>query len=228
MRKLVLVLAITFLLVYMPGCTQSKAKPSPNNPEGDILDAKTAGGLAKDFLSQRYSGSNVVVPFTITRRMLGEPAAWSGNNSGNSTLWTMYLEGIMQDLDTIRHISIAVGARYRDGNVTYASATPNVKVVKREALNQTYDSIVAASLDPYILKFSSQDIFLAAEPARPPQPENTYLQSVSISLYQNSTSPVSGIAAWTVKWKYYTNDTYEPVTSTVILNAYDAKVLRTE
>jgi hypothetical protein len=231
MRRFLGIAAVMVLLVVSCGCTENKSKPTapdPINPQGSQLDARSAFAMAKDYVSGVYEGSTVVVPFTLTKRMLGVPCAWNGTESGNSTKWMMYIEGIMLQLGVFRHITVPLQALYKDGSVNITTDKPYVWVIQESEVNQTYYSLAAESLEGYMGKRTNHEVFLMADATKGEPPANHYLYSAAMTLDCNNTSPVTGTAAWSVQWKYLNNDNFKAKNITVVLDATTGKVLKTE
>jgi len=231
MRKFLGIAAVMVLLVVSCGCTENKSKPTapkPENPQGDLLDARSAFAMAKDYMNSQYNGSTVVVPFTLTKRIMGVPCAWNGTDSGNSTKWMMYLEGVMLQLGVFRHITIVVEAQYKDESVNITTDKPYVWVIQQGEVNQTYFSISSTNLEGYMAKRNSHEVFLMADATKGEPPANHYLLSMAMTLDTNDTSTVVGTAAWTIKWKYLSNEDYAARYLTVVIDASSGKVLKTE
>lgn len=224
-KRFPLALISVVLALVISGCSSSPSKPAPDNPTGTLLDVGIAAGMAKDYAYQLYSGSGIVVPFNITRKLWGGPAAWDSTESGNCSRWSMYLEGIVYNLGTYRYVQIAVQVNIKDGEVSTKNANVDIKEIPEGEVNATAVAIWRHSVEDYLV-FSSHSIFLTGQVARPAGPAGHYLQSVGLTLYHNTTSPVPGTAVWEVLWKYIDNDSGDAVSSKVQMDAGDGKVLK--
>jgi hypothetical protein len=197
------ILAVALVMV-VSGCSSSPApsKPAPQNPEGTLLSPSAAIYFAKDYAYRMYSGSHAIIPFNVTLKMTGTPAAWNGTEAGNCTKWLLYLEGVMEDLGTYRYLKLAFEETYRDGQVYSKHANVKIATIPEADLNATLQSIMSASIERYLLNASSHDILLKADAAKYGMPPGYYLQSINISLMHNSTSTIPDTAIWQVSYRY--------------------------
>jgi hypothetical protein len=225
--QLIGVLAAVLVMV-VSGCSSAPSKPSPQDPSGTLLDPSMAAYFAKDYAYRLYEGSSTVIPFNVTLKMQGSPAAWNDTEAGNCTTWFLYLEGVMHDVGTYRYIKLAVEESYKDGQVY--SKHSNIKITKiTEAdLNATFRSIQGASIERYLVNASSHDLFLKAQAAKYEMPSAYYLQSISISLMHNTTSTISGTAIWQVSWKYIDKANGSSAYEKVSMDAASGAVLKVE
>lgn len=225
MKRFPLALISVVLALVISGCSSSPSKPAPDNPSGTLLDVGIAAGMAKDYAYQLYSGSGIVVPFNITRKLWGGPAAWDSTESGNCSRWSMYLDGIVYNVGSYRYVQIALEVSIKGGEVSTRNANVEIKQISEGEVNATAISIWDLTIEDY-LAFSSHSIFLTGQVARPAEPAGHYLQSVGLTLYHNTTSPVPGTAVWEVSWKYLDNDSGKAAFSKVEMDAGTGTVLK--
>jgi hypothetical protein len=217
------------LVMVISGCSStSPSKPSPQNPSGTCLDPAAAVYFAKDFAYRLYQGSHTVIPFNVTLKMEGNPAAWNGTEAGNCTSWLLYLEGVMEDVGTYRYIKLALSETYKDGQVATLYHVLKKNVITSADLNATFRSIMSVSIERYLLNTSSHDLYIKADAARYAMPPAYYLQSISIFLMHNSTSDISGTAIWQVSWKYIANSSGNSAYAKVNMDAGSGAVLKVE
>ena len=226
-RKLLAVVSVA-MLAALAGCTSEPSHPAPENPSGALLDPAVATGFARDYVYRLYDGSTVIVPLNVTRKIWGGPAPFNGSEVGNCSTWYMYLEGVMLNIGKLTYVYIAIQITLKEGQVRLKHANVEVKVISQDVLNDTAAAIQGRSLDRYLTNSSSHELYLKAQQARFDVASKYYLQYISITLYHNTTSPVSNTAAWLVNWRYIDNDkgTEKPVK--VYVNAVDGKVIKTE
>jgi hypothetical protein len=224
-----LALAFVVLVMVLAGCTSTPAKPVPQNPAGTLLEARAAVYFAKDYIYKLYGGSSVIVPFNVTLKMTGGPAAWDGDQSGNCTKWFLYLEGVMLDVKTYRYIKVAVEETYKDGQVRSSHSNVKINAITSSEVNATSRSIQAVSIEKYLgANVSTHALLAKAQSATHAEPAGTYLQSLSINLYHESISPISGTALWQYSWRYISNSTGNEAFVKVDLSPIDGSVIRVE
>lgn len=224
-RRFPLALVSVVLALVISGCSSGPYKPAPDNPSGTLLDVGIAAGMAKDYAYRIYSGSGIVVPFNVTRKLWGGPAAWDGFEAGNCSRWSMYLEGIVYNVGSYRYVHIAVEVSIKGGEVSTRNANVEIKQIPEGEVNATAIAIWDLTIEDYLV-FSSHSIFLTGQVARPAAPAGHYLQSVGMTLYHNTTSPVPGTAVWEVGWKYIDNDSGDAAFSKVEMDGSNGKVLK--
>jgi hypothetical protein len=226
--RLIGILAAVLVMV-VSGCTSTTpSKPAPNNPTGTLLDPATAAYFAKDYAYRLYEGSNTIIPFNVTLKAAGSPAAWNGTEAGNCTTWFLYLEGVMYDIGTYRYIKLAMQETYRDGQVYSQHSVLKKDVIEQADLNATLRSIQAVSIERYLVNASSHELLLKADAAKYEMPSGHYLQSISISLMHNTTSTISGTAIWQVSWKYIDNGNGKSAYARVSMDAASGAVIKVE
>ena len=228
-KKGTLVLVAVVLAMVMAGCTSTPAKPAPVNPAGTLLDPHAAVYFAKDYIYKLYGGSTVIVPFNVTVKLQGGPAAWDGTEAGNCTKWFMYLEGVMLDVSTYRYIKVAMEETYKDGQVSSSHADVKIRAITNSEVNATSQSIRAVSIEKYLAgNASTHDMLAKAQAATHAEPAGSYLQSLSITLFHESISPVSGTALWQYSWRYISNGTGNEAFVKVGLSPIDGSVIKVE
>jgi hypothetical protein len=226
--RLIGVLAAALVMV-VSGCSSPPAtKPAPQNPSGTLIDPATAAYFAKDYAYRLYQGSDTVIPFNVTLKMEGNPAAWNGTEAGNCTTWFLYLEGVMHDIGVFRYIKLAFEETYKDGQVYSKYSKVKVLTITESDLNATLKSIQAVSIERYLSNASSHDLLLSADAARYGMPSGYYLQSISISLLHNTTSTISGTAIWQVSWKYIDKGSGNAAYAKVSTDAATGAVLKVD
>jgi hypothetical protein len=216
------------LVMVISGCSSPPSKPEPQNPSGTLLDPATASYFAKDYAYRLYEGSATIVPFNVTLKIQGTPAAWNGTEAGNCTTWLLYLEGVMHDVGKYRYIKLALEESYMDGQVYSKHSNVKISVIDQADLNATLNSIRMASIERYLVNASSHDLFLKAQAAKYEMPSAYYLQSISISLMHNTTSTISGTAIWQVSWKYIDKGNGNAAFARVSMDAASGAVLKVE
>ena len=226
--RLIGILAASLVMVISGCSSPAPSKPSPQNPTGTLLDPAAAVYFAKDFVYRLYEGSHTVIPFNVTLKMEGNPAAWNGTEEGNCTTWFLYLEGVMEDLGTYRYIKLALQETYKDGQVMSQYSVIKKDKISTDDLNATLRSIQAVSIERYLLNTSSHDLYLKADAARYGMPSADYLQSISISLMHNTTSTIAGTAIWQVSWKYIEKSSGSATYAKVSTDAASGAVLKVE
>lgn len=225
MKRFPLAILTVVLAIVASGCVSGPSKPAPDNPAGTLLDEGIAAGMAKDYAYQLYSGSEIVIPFNITRKVWGGPAAWNSTEAGNCSRWSMYLEGIVYNLNSYLYVWLAIEITIKEGAVSNRYSTIDTREISEGEVNATAVAIWRHSVEDYLV-FSSHSIFLTGQVARPAAPANHYLQSVAITLYHNTSSPIPGTAVWEVSWKYIDNDSGDAAFSKVQMDAGSGKVLK--
>lgn len=221
---------VAVLAMVVSGCSSPPApsKIAPQNPSGTLLDPWTAAYFAKDYAYQLYQGSTAVIPFNVTLKMEGSPAAWNGSEAGNCTTWFLYLEGVMHDIGTYRYIKLAFQETYKDGQVISKHSNVKITTITEADLNATLQSIQAVSIERYLSNASSHDQLLKADAAKYEMPSGYYLQSITISLMHNTTSTISGTAIWQVSWKYIDKGNGNAAYAKVSTDAASGAVLKVE
>jgi len=219
---------IVLLAVLASGCTSPKEGPSPLNPSGPVMGAITALNAATSYLDNYYIGTAVIVPFTLTHKLQGGPCAWAGENAGNATRWMMVLEGILGAEGFGRDVTVAVTVEYRSGKVGVKHQEIGAEQIQKEDADRVMDEIDNVSLASNI-SFDNHAMFLKADPLKwNVSKELYYLQSITLTLYDRTTSPHgSDGPSWEVGWKYIARDSLKAATSFVILNATSGAYVKT-
>ena len=228
MRENVILAAVAAILVASAGCTTEKEKPAPDNPSGPVLGAIAALNAATSYLDSYYMGTAVILPFTLVRKMQGGPCAWEGERAGNATRWMLILEGILAAGGFGRDVTVAVTVEYRSGKVGVRHVEVRSDIIGKEDADRVMDQIDNVSLASNI-SFESHAMFLKADPLKWNASEEVYyLQSITMTLYDRTTSPHGADGpTWEVGWKYIARDSLEAATSFVILNATDGAYIKT-
>ena len=182
----------------------------------------------REYMYRLYAASDIVHDFSVTRRLVGSPVAWTGTGAGNATGWVMYFEGVMHNSGVYRYIQYAVDVHYKGSEVFISHAKVQIKVLQPEAVNATSAAIDAVSLEPYI-NASSHELFLRADAARWNVSEGYYLQSVNMSLNHNSTARYApSTASWEIAYRYYDRSGGPPAVSVAVIDAGTLKLLKVE
>lgn len=219
---------IVLLAVLASGCTSPREGPAPVNPSGPVLGAVAALNAATSYLDSFYMGTAIILPFTLTHKLQGGPCAWANENAGNATKWMMVLEGILATEGFGRHVTVAVTVEYRDGNVGVRHQEIGAGQIQKEDADRVMDEIDSVSLASNI-SFDNHAMFLKADPLKwNVSKELYYLQSITLTLYDRTTSPHgSDGPSWEVGWKYIARDSLKAATSYVILNATSGAYVKT-
>ena len=198
------------------------------NPQGPVMGATEALNAATSYLDSYYMGTAVIVPFTLVRKMQGGPCPWSGEGSGNATKWMMVLEGILAAGGFGRHVTVAVTAEYRSGKIGVRHVEVGSEAIGQADADRVMYDIDNVSLASNI-SFDSHAMFLKAAPFKwNASAELYYLQSISMTLYDRTTSPHGSEGpTWEAGWKYIAKDSLKPTTTYVILNATTGAYLKT-
>lgn len=228
MRPKAVLAAALAVLVAVAGCTSEKPRPAPENPSGPVMGALEALNAATAYLDSYYMGTAVIVPFTLVRKMQGAPCAQDGARAGNATKWMLILEGILAAGGFGRDVTVAVTVEYRAGKIGVRHIEAGSEVIEQEDADRVMGEIDNVSLASNI-SFDSHAMFSNAEPLRyNMSKELYYLQSVTMTLYDRTTSPHgSDGPTWESGWKYIARDSLAPVTTYVILNATNGAHVRT-
>lgn len=228
MRSRAILAAALVLLLAAAGCTGAKERPAPVNPPGPVMGATEALNAATSYLDSYYMGTAVIVPFTLVRKMQGGPCPWSGEGSGNATKWMMVLEGILAAGGFGRHVTVAVTAEYRSGKIGVRHEEVGSEAIGQADADRVMYDIDNVSLASNI-SFDSHAMFLKADPLKwNVSTELYYLQSISMTLYDRTTSPHGSEGpTWEAGWKYISKDSLEPTTTYVILNATTGAYIKT-
>jgi hypothetical protein len=222
------VAAVLVLLVVSAGCTTEKERPAPVNPSGPVMGPLEALNAATGYLDSYYMGTAVIVPFTLVRKMQGGPCPWEGERAGNATNWMMIFEGILASGGFGRDVTVAVTAEYRSGKIGVRHIeVGSVAIGQSDADRVMYD-IDNVSLASNI-SFDSHAMFSRAEPLKYNMSSGLYyLQSITMTLYDRTTSPHgSDGPTWEAGWKYIAKDSLKPTTTYVILNATTGAYIKT-
>jgi len=229
MRRELAAAAVLAVLVLSMGCTGApKVAPKPENPPGPVLGAIAALNAATSYLDSYYMGTAVILPFTLVRKMQGGPCAWAGERAGNATRWMLLLEGILAAEGFGRDVTVAVTVEYRSGKVGVRHIEVGSDIIGKEDADPVMDEIDSVSLASNI-SFDSHAMFLKADPLKWNVSEEVYyLQSITMTLYDRTTSPHgSDGPTWEVGWKYIGQDSLKAATSFVILNATSGAYVKT-
>jgi len=228
MRRELFSVAVLLAVVLASGCTSTERQaPAVQRPIGPVLGALTALNSATDYLDSVYAGSVIIVPFTLTRKLQGTPCAWDGEGAGNATRWMMVFEAIVASGGFGRHVTVAVTVEYRGGKVGVKHAPVQSTEVNGSDADRVMDEIDNLSLASNI-SFDSHYMFLKADPQKwALSADLYYLQSITMTLYDASTSPHgSAVPTWEIEWKYIARDGYRPAVSTVVLDAADGALIK--
>jgi hypothetical protein len=227
MRTNGILAAVLVILVVSAGCTTEKARPAPDDPSGPVLGALEAINAATAYLDSYYLGTAVILPFTPVRKMEGRPCAWTDERAGNATRWMMVLEGILAGGGFGRDVTVAVTVEYRSGNVGVRHVEVSSKVIGKEDADRVMNEIDNVSLASNI-SFDSHAMFSKAEPLRwNMSGELYYLQSITMTLYDRTTSPHGADGpTWEAGWKYIAKDTLKAATTFVVLNATSGALVK--
>ena len=227
MNKKIASAAILLVLVLSSGCTgNAKTGPEPQDPGPPLMGAGQAVTAAEQYLDNYYNSTVIIVPFTLTHKLQGGPCAWSGSDAGNASRWLMVFEGMVAYAGSGRHLMLAVTVEYRDGRLGARHDTVRADVVQQGDADSVYGEIDNVSLASNI-SFDNHDIYEKADAAKWVPLSVYYLQSITMTLYDNGSSPYHpGAATWEVSWKYIAKDTLDASTSTVVLDASSGAVLK--
>jgi len=226
MRKELIAAAAVVLMVFAAGCTgTAKERPGPVNPSGPLLGASQAISAAEQYLYTQYDQTSTVIPFTLTTKMQGDPCAWNGTDGGNATRWMMIFEALLEESGAYKHITLAVTVAYVDGKLGARQTNVQSKTVSGAEADRLYDGMDNRSLAGGII-FDNHAVFANASAAET-APGASYLQSITMTLYDRFSSPnMPGSATWEVCWKYIDNDTYDAMKSTVVMSATSGSLLK--
>jgi hypothetical protein len=221
-------MVLVLLVAVSAGCTTEKEGPRPQDPSGPVLGAAAALNAATSYLDSYYMGTAIILPFTLTHKLQGGPCAWANENAGNATKWMMVLEGILATEGFGRHVTVAVTVEYRSGKVGVKHQEIGAEQIQKEDADRVMDEIDNVSLASNI-SFDNHGLFQKADPLRWNVSKDLYyLQSITMTLYDRTTSPHgSDGPTWEVGWRYIAKDTLKAATSFVILNATSGAYIKT-
>jgi hypothetical protein len=189
------------------------------------MGSNQAVSAAEQYLDEYYNGTVIIVPFTLTRKLQGSPCAWGGSDAGNASRWMMVFEGMVAYAGFGRHLVLAVTVEYRDGRIGVKHDTVSAEAIGKSDADRVFGEIDNASLASGI-SFDNHDVYMKADAAKWVPTSGYYLQSITMTLYDNSSSPRHpGMPSWEVSWKYIAKDTYDASFSTVVVDASGGEVL---
>ena len=221
-------IVIVLLVAFSAGCTTEKEKPQPQDPSGPVLGAVEALNAATGYLDSYYMGTAVILPFTLTHKLQGGPCAWAGESAGTATKWMLVLQGILGAGGFGRHVTVAVTVEYRSGKVGVKHQEIGAEQIQKEDADRVMDGIDNVSLASNI-SFDNHAMFMKADHLKwNVSTELYYLQSITMTLYDRTTSPHgSDGPSWEIGWKYIAKDSLKAATSFVILNATSGAYVKT-